>query len=45
MSTTRQRAVLIRAYGGASAAEVAEIASPQAGRGEVLVRVLSLIHI
>jgi NADPH:quinone reductase-like Zn-dependent oxidoreductase len=39
MSTTRQRAVLIRAYGGASAAEVAEIASPQAGRGEVLVRV------
>jgi NADPH:quinone reductase-like Zn-dependent oxidoreductase len=39
MSTTQQRAVLIRAYGGASAAEVAEIAKPQAGRGEVLVRV------
>jgi len=39
MSTTQQRAVLIRAYGGASAAEVAEIARPEAGRGEVLVRV------
>jgi len=38
MSTT-QRAVLIRAYGGASAAEVAEIAKPEAGPGEVLVRV------
>jgi NADPH:quinone reductase-like Zn-dependent oxidoreductase len=39
MSTTQQRAVLIRAYGGASVAEVAEIARPEAGHGEVLVRV------
>jgi len=35
----QQRAVLIRTYGGAGAAEVAEIAKPEAGRGEVLVRV------
>jgi NADPH:quinone reductase-like Zn-dependent oxidoreductase len=35
----QQRAVLIRAYGGAGAAEVAEIAKPEAGRGEVVVRV------
>jgi NADPH:quinone reductase-like Zn-dependent oxidoreductase len=35
--TTTQRAVLIRAYGGA--AEVAEITRPLAGRGQVLVRV------
>jgi NADPH:quinone reductase-like Zn-dependent oxidoreductase len=38
MSTT-QRAVLIRAYGGANAAEVAEIARPDVGPGQVLVRV------
>ncbi|MEA3176579.1 MAG: hypothetical protein QOI59_102 [Gammaproteobacteria bacterium] len=38
MSTT-QRAVLIRAYGGANAAEVAEIDKPEAGPGQVLVRV------
>lgn len=38
MSTT-QRAVLIRTYGGANAAEVAEISTPQAGQGQVLVRV------
>lgn len=38
MNTT-QRAVLIRAYGGASAAEVAQIAKPEAGQGQVLVRV------
>jgi NADPH:quinone reductase-like Zn-dependent oxidoreductase len=38
MNTT-QRAVLIRAYGGASAAEVAEIPTPKAGPGQVLVRV------
>ena len=37
--TTTQRAVLIRAYGGAAAAEVAEIATPTAGQGQVLVRV------
>jgi NADPH:quinone reductase-like Zn-dependent oxidoreductase len=37
--TTTQRAVLIRAYGGAAAAEVAEIAKPAAGPGQVLVRV------
>lgn len=37
--TTTQRAVLVRAYGGASAAEVAEIAKPTAGDGQVLVRV------
>ncbi|MCR8961356.1 NADP-dependent oxidoreductase [Variovorax sp. S2] len=35
--TTTQRAVLIRAYGGA--AEVAEITRPLAGQGQVLVRV------
>ncbi|MEJ1171320.1 NADP-dependent oxidoreductase [Variovorax sp. CCNWLW235] len=35
--TTTQRAVLIRAYGGA--AEVAEITRPVAGQGQVLVRV------
>jgi NADPH:quinone reductase-like Zn-dependent oxidoreductase len=39
MTTTTQRAVLIRAYGGAAAAEVAEIARPAAGQGQVLVRV------
>ncbi|OAG68459.1 alcohol dehydrogenase [Xanthomonas floridensis] len=38
MSTT-QRAVLIRAYGGADAAEVATIAKPLAGHGQVLVRI------
>ncbi|KQW00628.1 NADP-dependent oxidoreductase [Rhizobacter sp. Root1221] len=38
MSAT-QRAVLIRAYGGAAAAEVADIARPAAGPGQVLVRV------
>jgi NADPH:quinone reductase-like Zn-dependent oxidoreductase len=37
--TSTQRAVLIRAYGGASAAEVSEIAKPSAGDGQVLVRV------
>lgn len=37
--TTTQRAVLVRAYGGASAAEVAEIAKPSPGDGQVLVRV------
>jgi NADPH:quinone reductase-like Zn-dependent oxidoreductase len=37
--TTTQRAVLIRAYGGAAAAEVAEIAKPAAGPGQVLVHV------
>ncbi|WP_418132256.1 NADP-dependent oxidoreductase (plasmid) [Variovorax sp. 375MFSha3.1] len=37
--TTTQRAVLIRAYGGAAAAEVAQIARPAAGQGQVLVRV------
>jgi len=36
---TTQRAVLIRAYGDADAAEVSEIATPQAGQGQVLVRV------
>ena len=39
MTTTTQRAVLIRAYGGAAAAEIAEIARPAAGQGQVLVRV------
>lgn len=34
-----QRAVLIRAYGDASVAEVAQIAKPEAQAGEVLVRV------
>jgi NADPH:quinone reductase-like Zn-dependent oxidoreductase len=38
MSTT-QRAVLIRAYGGVTAAEVARIEKPAAGQGQVLVRV------
>jgi NADPH:quinone reductase-like Zn-dependent oxidoreductase len=38
MSTT-QRAVLIRAYGGVTAAEVAQIEKPAAGQGQVLVRV------
>jgi NADPH:quinone reductase-like Zn-dependent oxidoreductase len=37
--STMQRAVLIRAYGGADAAEVAHIAKPEAGHGQVLVRV------
>jgi NADPH:quinone reductase-like Zn-dependent oxidoreductase len=37
--TTTRRAVLIRAYGGAAAAEIAEIARPAAGQGQVLVRV------
>ena len=34
-----QRAVLIRAYGGADVAEVAEIATPHVGPGQVLVQV------
>src|SRR3954470_4210759 len=38
MSIT-QRAVLIRAYGGANAAEVVHIEMPTAGQGQVLVRV------
>jgi len=33
------RSVLIRAYGGANVAEVAEIPKPEAGPGQVLVRV------
>lgn len=37
--TDTQRAVLVRAYGGASAAEIGEIAKPVAGEGQVLVRV------
>lgn len=37
--TTTQRAVLIRAYGGVAAAEIAAIARPAAGPGQVLVRV------
>jgi NADPH:quinone reductase-like Zn-dependent oxidoreductase len=36
---TTQRAVLIRAYGDATAAEVAEIAKPEPKEGQVLVRV------
>jgi NADPH:quinone reductase-like Zn-dependent oxidoreductase len=36
---TKQRAVLIRAYGGADAAELGEIQTPQASPGQVLVRV------
>jgi len=36
---TTQRAVLIRAYGGADAAQVSEIQTPKPGPGEVLVRV------
>ena len=39
MTSTTQRAVLIRAYGGAAAAELAAIAKPTAGQGQVLVRV------
>ena len=38
MNTT-QRGVLIRAYGGADAVEVSEVAKPEAGQGQVLVRV------
>jgi NADPH:quinone reductase-like Zn-dependent oxidoreductase len=38
-TTITQRAVLIRAYGGAAAAEVAETAKPTAGQGQILVRV------
>lgn len=37
--TDTQHAVLVRAYGGASAAEIGEIAKPVAGEGQVLVRV------
>ena len=37
--TITQRAVLIRAYGGVAAAELAEIAKPAAGPGQVLLRV------
>ncbi|MCS4296201.1 NADPH:quinone reductase-like Zn-dependent oxidoreductase [Comamonas sp. BIGb0152] len=37
--TNTQRAILVRTYGGAAAAEVAEIAKPTAGDGQVLVRV------
>ncbi|ROM61885.1 alcohol dehydrogenase [Pseudomonas brassicacearum] len=36
---TLQRIVLIRAYGGAEAAQVAEIEKPAPGQGQVLVRV------
>jgi NADPH:quinone reductase-like Zn-dependent oxidoreductase len=36
---TTQRAVLIRAYGGAEAVEVSESQTPKAGDGQVLVRV------
>jgi NADPH:quinone reductase-like Zn-dependent oxidoreductase len=36
---TSQRAVLIHAYGGAEAATVGTVAKPQAGPGQVLVRV------
>ncbi|MCS3416393.1 NADPH:quinone reductase-like Zn-dependent oxidoreductase [Pseudomonas sp. BIGb0450] len=36
---TLQRAVLIRAYGGADAAQVAEIEKPEPAQGQVLVRV------
>lgn len=39
MTITTQRAVLIRAYGGAAAAEIGEITRPAAGQGQVLVRV------
>jgi NADPH:quinone reductase-like Zn-dependent oxidoreductase len=38
MNTT-QRAVLIRSYGGADAAEIGELAKPTAGQDQVLVRV------
>jgi NADPH:quinone reductase-like Zn-dependent oxidoreductase len=37
--SSMQRAVLIRAYGGADAVEVAEVEKPEAGQGQVLVRV------
>lgn len=37
--STMQRAVLIRAYGGADAAQVAEIEKPEPGQNQVLVRV------
>ncbi|KJH82241.1 NADP-dependent oxidoreductase [Stutzerimonas stutzeri] len=37
--STMQRALLIRAYGGADAAEVANVSMPEAAQGEVLVRV------
>jgi len=39
MSTSQQRAVLIRNYGGADAAQLGEVARPEAGPGQVLVRV------
>ena len=39
LNNDTQRVVLIRAYGGAAAAEVAEIARPTAAPGQVLVRV------
>ena len=39
LNNDTQRAVLIRAYGGAAAAEIADIARPTAGQGQVLVRV------
>jgi NADPH:quinone reductase-like Zn-dependent oxidoreductase len=35
----QQRAVLIRAYGGSNAAEVAHVEKPAAGQGQVVVRV------
>lgn len=37
--STIQHAVLVRAYGGADAAQVAEIEKPEPGQGQVLVRV------
>lgn len=37
--TSTQRAVLIRAYGGVAAAEIAQIEKPAPGHGQVLVRV------
>lgn len=37
--STHQRAVLIRAYGGVDAAEVSTTEKPEAGQGQVLVRV------
>jgi NADPH:quinone reductase-like Zn-dependent oxidoreductase len=39
MTITTQRAVLVRAYGGAAAVEIADIPRPAAGPGQVLVRV------
>lgn len=39
--TDTQSAVLVRAYGGASAAEIGEIAKPSAEEGKVLVRARS----